>query len=131
METTFRISSDNSLENRNEVIVIESNAPSSEIPYFVLIHSENGKLIIRNEFVHRSEEVGLQKVTDNITLRIGEKTGRIYQFETFSNIRKDDVLNSISIYIKKKFISDEKKTNNAFLSFLILRKTLLKIKKNE
>ncbi len=131
METIYRISSDNSFTNSNEVIVIESNAPSSDIPYFVLILNENGKLIVKNEFVARNENIGLQRVTDNISLKIGEKTGRIYELETFSNIKRDDVLNSIYLYIKKIFISDEKKNNNASLSYVILRKTFSKLKKDE
>ena len=131
METIYRISSDHSFANSNEIIVIESNVPSSDIPYFVLILNENGKLIIKNEFVARNENIVLQRVTDNISLKIGEKTGRIYEFDTFSNIKRDDVLNSISLYIKKNFTSDDKKYINASLSYLILRKTFLKLKKDE
>jgi hypothetical protein len=131
MEIIYRISSDTAFVNSKEVIVIESNAPSSDIPYFVLIQNENGKLIVKNEFVARNEELELQRVTDYISLRIGEKTGRIYEFETFSNLKRDDVLNSINLYIKRKFLPDDKKFNNASLSYLILRKTFLKLKKDE
>ena len=104
MEATYRISSDNTLINYDDIIVIESNLPSSDIPYFTIIIDENGKLIIRNEFVIRNEHIESQRITNSISLKVGEKTGRIYEVDTFSDIKKEDVLNSINSFIKKSFI---------------------------
>lgn len=131
MIKTYRVSSDISLVNTNGVIVFLSDAPSSEIPYFVLITKENGKLIVKNEFVNRDESIEIQRVTANISLKIGEKTGRIYEIKAFLSIKRNDILTSMILYINKSFSLNEKKFKNAFLSYQIIRTLFLKLEKEE
>jgi len=123
METIIRVSADKLSYSEDDVVVIQPTIPPSEIPYFVIISNNDGKISIKNEYLPRNEHVIHVDSSSNITIYYGEKSGRVYEVITNSSIRKSDIINSITNFCKKITSSD---VQNRFALNLRLTSSILK-----
>jgi len=101
MESIIKVSANDLLKNKDDVVVIEPIIPPSEIPYFVILNSTNGKITIKNEYLPKNEVILHFQSSENLKLYYGKLSGRVYEVNSINPQKKEDLINSIIALCRK------------------------------
>ena len=130
MENIIKISVDKQLAGSPQIVVIEPDIPFSEIPYFILLKSQDTRIVITIEYLPKHEQIEKFRISENLFVNYGTHSGRIYEVNSIRPGQKEDLINSLSNLNRQIIIN---KTESHFLQILNITFDIIKkaIKKSD